>query len=53
MVYIRLPNFKTGINPSLKTTFNENAFTGKLLPCPLLFSRSWIKDDADKEQDLG
>lgn len=29
MVYIRLPNFKTGINPSNATRFNTEAYTGK------------------------
>lgn len=28
MVYIRLPNFKTGINPSAKSRFDLNALTG-------------------------
>ena len=53
MVYIRLPNFKTGIAPSNLTRFNNGeAFTGNILTLTNYIS-SYPENATCKEQNLG
>ena len=53
MVYVRLPNFKTGINPSNASRFNTEIYTGKQITSRSKGKVSNSKAVDGEKQDLG